>query len=327
MAAPTYFPEWATEDTTLPQTGKSNKIRPKESLRSIGWDKGQIPSAEEINWVFNNYYLWLQYIIDEALPAYLPLSGTELDFKGNIQGTASWSGNAITSVNLTSDLDNSTSSATASTLVKRDTSGGANFSSLGVSGTATLTKADINSGTIDATVIGSETPSSAKFSSLSATTADIDGGTIDSTSVGSTSRSSGAFTTLAANGQTTLSGPISSTGTNNFSGSNTFSSRLNLQSSNLAQTGYTYLPNGVIMQWGYLSAGDDSWTQITFPIPFPTTCTSLTANANYNGAITGQNGLSTHTYIDSSSVGHVGITWTSSTSISINGFSWLAIGY
>lgn len=129
MAQPTYYPLWATEDTTLPNTDQTNKIRPKTTLREIGWDKGQIPSAEEFNWLFNNMYQWIYYLNEEALPTYLPIDGTSLSFTGDITGTATWNGNKATSVELSSaTLNAATSSPTADTLVKRNSSGG--FSAL-----------------------------------------------------------------------------------------------------------------------------------------------------------------------------------------------------
>lgn len=128
MAQPTYYPLWATEDTTLPNTDQTNKIRPKTTLREIGWDKGQIPSAEEFNWLFNNMYQWIYYLNEEALPTYLPINGTSLSFTGDITGTATWSGNSVTSVELSSaTLNAATTSATANTLVKRGSDGSASF--------------------------------------------------------------------------------------------------------------------------------------------------------------------------------------------------------
>ncbi|BBK09267.1 potential tail fiber or connector protein [Klebsiella phage 05F01] len=125
MAQPTYYPLWATEDTTLPNTDQTNKIRPKTTLREIGWDKGQIPSAEEFNWLFNNMYQWIYYLNEEALPTYLPINGTSLSFTGDITGTATWNGDSATSVELSSaTLNAATSNPIVNTLVKRDSGGG-----------------------------------------------------------------------------------------------------------------------------------------------------------------------------------------------------------
>lgn len=100
MAQPTYYPDWATEDTTLPSTGQTNKVRPKNSLLTIGWDKGQIPSAEEFNWELNNLGQWIRYLNDEV-------------------------SDAVTSVTLSSaTLNAATYNPTPNTLVKRDSGGG-----------------------------------------------------------------------------------------------------------------------------------------------------------------------------------------------------------
>lgn len=47
--------------------------------------------------------------------------------------------------------------------------------------------------------------------------------------------------------------------------------------------GYTYLPNGLIMQWGAVSA-NSTVGNATFPIAFPTACLSVTANRQVIGA-------------------------------------------
>ena len=78
--------------------------------------------------------------------------------------------------------------------------------------------ADINGGTIDATVIGGTTPAAVTTTSLVATTADINAGTIDNTTIGATTASSGAFTTITASstlgvtGNTTIGGTLGVTG-------------------------------------------------------------------------------------------------------------------
>ncbi|MEI7475321.1 MAG: hypothetical protein WCK67_11160 [bacterium] len=56
--------------------------------------------------------------------------------------------------------------------------------------------------------------------------------------------------------------------------------------SSLASNGYTKLPNGLILQWGYTSTG----TSITFPIAFSAACLFVLMQAQYNstGAIAGQ---------------------------------------
>lgn len=104
MAKPTYYPDWATVDTTLPATNKANKVRPKETIRTIGWDKGQIPTAEEFNWQMNNYGQWIHYLVDEFIPTlpntYLPLTGTKVTFSGDLTGNITWNGTAAVNSNI-----------------------------------------------------------------------------------------------------------------------------------------------------------------------------------------------------------------------------------
>ena len=68
---------------------------------------------------------------------------------------------------------------------------------LGVTGLSTLASVDINGGNIDATVIGAATPAAATVTSLVATTADINAGTVDAT-IGGTTPAVGTFTSVIA---------------------------------------------------------------------------------------------------------------------------------
>ena len=67
-------------------------------------------------------------------------------------------------------------------------------------GTTPVTGIDINSGTIDGTVIGGTTPAAVTTSSLVATTADINAGTIDGTVIGGSTAAAGTFTTITGSG-------------------------------------------------------------------------------------------------------------------------------
>lgn len=95
MAKPILYPEWAATDTTLPATGNTNKQRPKESLRNIGWDKGQIPTAEEWNWQFDNISDWVKWF-DENNGASKTITLT-----GNTTGTASYNNEGGISISTT----------------------------------------------------------------------------------------------------------------------------------------------------------------------------------------------------------------------------------
>lgn len=141
MAKPTYYPDWASDDVNLPGTGKINKVRPREIIRRTGWDKGQIPTAEEINWTFNNWGLWIRYFNEEFIPTipntYLPKNGTSIALQGDLSGTINWNGSNQGTGNI-QVLDNShnhlgdnisdaTNLPTAGKIVKRDANGAADF--------------------------------------------------------------------------------------------------------------------------------------------------------------------------------------------------------
>nr|DAY73797.1 MAG TPA: hypothetical protein [Caudoviricetes sp.] len=137
MAKPEFYPDWATEDTTLPSTGNTNKVRPKQVLREVGVDYGQLLTAEETNWLFNNTGQWVRYLADEYLDTipltYLPKDGTQLNFTGDITGTAVWSGTNVGTVELSSaTLNAATSNPTANTLAKRDSNGAIAFTQVRV---------------------------------------------------------------------------------------------------------------------------------------------------------------------------------------------------
>lgn len=66
MAAPTFLPEWANDDVNLPNTGNVNKLRPDSTVRTVGLDVGQKPTAEELNWQFNNLFDWVEFFNTEG---------------------------------------------------------------------------------------------------------------------------------------------------------------------------------------------------------------------------------------------------------------------
>jgi len=61
---------------------------------------------------------------------------------------------------------------------------------------------------------------------------------------------------------------------------------LNLGVSSITANGYSYLPNGLLMQWGSFGAANSTTNNISFPVPFPTAVFSIT--------VTGNNALSTY---------------------------------
>ena len=106
--------------------------------------------------------------------------------------------------NVTGDLTGDVTSTGTSTFADIDAV------DLAATGTTVITSGDINSGTIDNSVIGNATPAAGTFTtlnantSLTAATADINGGTVDGATIGATTPSTGAFTALSATGTSTL---------------------------------------------------------------------------------------------------------------------------
>src|SRR5580693_5148069 len=49
---------------------------------------------------------------------------------------------------------------------------------------------------------------------------------------------------------------------------------------NVAANGYTFLPGGLLLQWGQFVA--NSTSKITFPLPFPTNCLSVVVTPGAN---------------------------------------------
>lgn len=158
MAKPTYYPDWATQTVTLPGTGNTNKIRPKETIRNVGMDFGQIMTCEEMNWILNNLGLWVHYIVDEFFPTlpktYLPLVGTKITMAGDATGNVTWNGSPAVTLSiqvvdnshnhLSANITDATSSTvTPNVLVKRDGNGGIYAGDTYVCGTSTTDAATI----------------------------------------------------------------------------------------------------------------------------------------------------------------------------------------
>lgn len=132
MAKPLLYPEWATTDTTLPATGNTNKQRPKESLRNIGWDKGQVPTAEEWNWQFDNISDWIVWFNENNLTT------KTFTLTGDVVGTVNYTNEGGFSVttevednshnHISDNILDATSSATANKVSKRDSNGSIEYS-------------------------------------------------------------------------------------------------------------------------------------------------------------------------------------------------------
>ena len=80
-------------------------------------------------------------------------------------------------------------------------------------------------------------------------------------------------------GNTSPSHKLSVNGTGYFNGNVTvLTNTFTLGTSSSTANGYTYLPNGLILQWGSVTANTTAGN-VTFPIAFPTACFSVTATS------------------------------------------------
>lgn len=70
---------WAEDNVNLPETGKPNKSVPQEALRKTGWDRGQKPSCEELNYILNNLAQYINYYGTEKTQEFLTKSANLSD--------------------------------------------------------------------------------------------------------------------------------------------------------------------------------------------------------------------------------------------------------
>lgn len=277
MARPTYYPEWATTDTTLPVAGTSNKSRPKESLRTIGWDKSQIPAAEELNWQLDNVYDWVVHF--DTLNS---ISKT-VTFIGDVSGSFSFSNNSSTigNVNLqvadnshnhtSANISDATSSNTPLTVIKRDANG------------------YFSAGEITASLNGNALTSSKWVAPRT------------------------LFITGAAEGQGSFDGSV------NFSVNVALTGFAN----NKTESGFSYLGNGLILQWTKISSiPEGAESVVTLPVTFPTSCLSAQCTLNYTA-----NGNAHSAHIVSFTSSTVTVCPTAEGSMGNSNVYVLAIGY
>lgn len=88
----------------------------------------------------------------------------------------------------------------------------------------------------------------------------------------------------------------------------------------LTGNGYTTLPGGVILQWGFISVGVFAPANIVFPIAFPSACFSVSANTNRNSSGSGG-------YNNVFSVTRTGFTAYFDQQSGASSGYWLAVGH
>lgn len=108
---PEYFPEWAVQDVNLPNTGNINKQRPKETLRTIGFDNGQEISAEEFNWMFNNMGQWVEFLEQEITVGISSTRDVNVSAGDGLQGGGSLAGDVTISMGTPSTITGSSTNS------------------------------------------------------------------------------------------------------------------------------------------------------------------------------------------------------------------------
>lgn len=95
----------------------------------------------------------------------------------------------------------------------------------------------------------------------------------------------------------------------------------------LANNGYTFLPGGLILQWGQITSTSSSFTTLTFStnnIAFPNSCFAVYTQIYGSGTPAGGEGTID---IRKSTVSATGFQWAMITnSAQYTGFYWMAIG-
>lgn len=104
--------------------------------------------------------------------------------------------------------------------------------------------------------------------------------TVDGTPIGGTTKAQGLFTdleaaTLEVSGTATAPTPASPA--DNSTNVATTAWVQGLFARSLSGNGYTYLPGGLLLQWGSVSMGGGGDNPVTFPTPFPTACFQVLA--------------------------------------------------
>ncbi len=99
------------------------------------------------------------------------------------------------------------------------------------------------------------------------------------------------------------------------------SSQLDLRASSVQDSGYSWLPNNMLLQWAVNSVGGQTTQLINFPIAFPNGVFSVVLTDHGN---TVQDNPSISTAIESQST--TGFYAVNSASGAARGFDWMAIG-
>lgn len=85
----------AENDVNLPSTGQPNKNEPSSPLQTTGYDDDQVVTAEELNYIFDNFGEWLEYLVLEGSDTNTRVGDLE-DRVDGLEGTSILSGDGLT---------------------------------------------------------------------------------------------------------------------------------------------------------------------------------------------------------------------------------------
>ena len=230
---------WANTDVNLPNLAGPNKTEPSADLVAKGWDFKQKPSADEFNYILNNLGEWVEYLKTVVIEA--------------------------------------TPEATANTLALRDTNGSFKVKQListapnGITPLVVTSTTKVNN--LNADLLDGMNPTSVVTPST-VCSRDGNGDVAARYFVGNLNGNADTTTKWKTARTLTATGFATGTATG-IDGSGNISLELSMGSgftNSKTQNGYTYLPNGVIMQWGYAAIAGVGTTRVTFPVSFPNVC-------------------------------------------------------
>lgn len=62
IGKPDAFPRYASVDTPNGPSGENNVLEPSEPKKDIGWNFGEFPPRDYMNWIHRKNYEWVKYL-------------------------------------------------------------------------------------------------------------------------------------------------------------------------------------------------------------------------------------------------------------------------
>lgn len=107
----------AENDVNLPSTGQPNKNIPSVSIQTTGYDEDQVVTAEELNYIFDNFGEWLEYLVledGETSGRIDDLEGISISAGNGLTGGGDLTEDRTISMGTPTTLDGSTTNAVTS---------------------------------------------------------------------------------------------------------------------------------------------------------------------------------------------------------------------